>query len=121
MSQTCRTSLFRNSTSALYGGCRGPGSCHRFDRFYASEVHRALAAESGRTGIPLMPTRVNKVLPEELFSQLAQLESEAARRKFLTRHPALVHAEIVDRLAPHALERARVHTRAADPLSEPDP
>src|SRR6266849_2213725 len=65
-----------------------------------------------------MPTRVNKVLPEELFSQLAQLESEAARRKFLTRHPALVHAEIVDRLARLVVERVRVDTREAVHLAE---
>src|SRR5712691_2100668 len=65
-----------------------------------------------------MPTRVNKVLPEELFSQLAQLKSEAARRKFLTRHPALVRAEIVDRLAQLVVERVRVDTREAVHLAE---
>src|SRR5260370_4536808 len=65
-----------------------------------------------------MPTRVKKVPPEELFSQLAQLESEAARRKFLTRHPALVRAEIVDRLAQLVVERVRVDTREAVHLAE---
>src|SRR5713101_6286168 len=57
-------------------------------------------------------------LVELLFSQLAQLESEAARRKFLTRHPALVHAEIVDRLARLVVERVRVDTREAVHLAE---
>src|SRR5258708_40145349 len=65
-----------------------------------------------------MPTRVKKVPPEELFSQLAQLESEAARRKFLTRHRALGHGEVVDRLARLVVERVRVDTREAVHLAE---
>ena len=45
-----------------------------------------------------MPIMVKKAPPEELFSQLAQLETEAVRRKFLTRHGAIVRSEVVERL-----------------------
>jgi len=65
-----------------------------------------------------MPTTVEKAAPEELLSELAQLESEPVRRKFLTRHPALVHAEVVDRLARLVVERIRVDTREAVHLAE---
>jgi CHAT domain-containing protein len=65
-----------------------------------------------------MPTRVKRVPPEEIFSQLAQLETEAARRKFLARHRALVRGEVVDRLAQLVVERVRVDTREAVHLAE---
>lgn len=65
-----------------------------------------------------MPTTAEKAAPEELLSQLAQLESEPARRKFLARHPALVHAEVVDRLSRLVVERVRVDTREAVHLAE---
>jgi hypothetical protein len=65
-----------------------------------------------------MPTMVEKSATEELLSQLAQLATEPARRKFLTRHPALVHTEVVDRLARLVVERVRVDTREAVHLAE---
>ncbi len=65
-----------------------------------------------------MPPMAKKVPPEELISQLAQLESEPARRKFLTRHPALLRGEVVDRLARLVVERVRVDTREAVHLAE---
>lgn len=65
-----------------------------------------------------MPMMVEKAAPEELLSQLAQLESESARRKFLARHPALISGEIVERLARLVVERVRVDTREAVHLAE---
>jgi CHAT domain-containing protein/predicted negative regulator of RcsB-dependent stress response len=65
-----------------------------------------------------MPTLVKKVPPEELYSQLAQLDDEPARRKFLTRHRALVRSEVVERLAQLVVERVRVDTREAVHLAE---
>jgi CHAT domain-containing protein/tetratricopeptide (TPR) repeat protein len=65
-----------------------------------------------------MPTLVKKVPEEELYSQLAQLENEQARRKFLTRHRALVRGEVVERLARLVVERVRVDTLEAVHLAE---
>jgi CHAT domain-containing protein/predicted negative regulator of RcsB-dependent stress response len=65
-----------------------------------------------------MPTLVKKVPTEELYSQLAQLDDEQARRKFLTRHRALVRSEVVERLAQLVVERVRVDTREAVHLAE---
>jgi CHAT domain-containing protein len=60
-----------------------------------------------------MPATVKKVLLEELFTQLAQLESESARRKFLTRHKSLAQPEVVRQLSDLVLEKIRVDTREA--------
>jgi len=65
-----------------------------------------------------MSTMVKKATPEGLISQLAQLETEAARRKFLARHGALVRSEVVERLAKLVVERVRIDTREALHLSE---
>src|ERR1700723_2197584 len=65
-----------------------------------------------------MPTLVKKVPPEELYSQLAQLDDEPARRKFLTRHRSLLRGEVVERLAQRVVERVRVDTREAVHLAE---
>jgi CHAT domain-containing protein len=65
-----------------------------------------------------MPSAVKKNSREELLSQLASLESDAARRKFLSRHRVLVHSEVVDRLAKLVVERIRVDTREAVHLAE---
>jgi CHAT domain-containing protein len=65
-----------------------------------------------------MPTTVKAVPLEELISQLAQLDSETARQKFLVRHRALVSSEVVERLAQMVVERVRVHTREAVHLAE---
>jgi CHAT domain-containing protein len=65
-----------------------------------------------------MASAVRKNSREELLSQLASLDSDAARRKFLTLHRALVHSEVVDRLARLVVERVRVDTREAVHLAE---
>jgi CHAT domain-containing protein len=65
-----------------------------------------------------MATTVKKAPPEELFSQLAQLESEPARKRFLTRNAALVSPEVVEQLARMVVERIRVHTGEAVHLAE---
>jgi CHAT domain-containing protein/tetratricopeptide (TPR) repeat protein len=65
-----------------------------------------------------MSTMVKKVPLEELYSQLAQLENEPARRKFLTRHRALVRSEVVERLARLVVERVRIDRREAVHLAE---
>jgi CHAT domain-containing protein len=65
-----------------------------------------------------MPAGIKKVPPDELFSRLGQIESEAARRKFLIHHPTLVRSEVVERLARLVVERVRVDTREAVNLAE---
>src|SRR4029077_3909846 len=65
-----------------------------------------------------MATTVKKAPPEELFSQLAQLDSEPARKRFLTRNAALVSPEVVEQLARMVVERIRVHTGEAVHLAE---
>ena len=65
-----------------------------------------------------MPTLVKKVPLEELYSQLAQLDNELARQKFLTRHRSLLRGEVVERLAQLVVERVRVDTREAVHLAE---
>jgi CHAT domain-containing protein len=65
-----------------------------------------------------MPTIAKLPPPEELFSQLAQLESDPARRKFLTSHRALVSSDVVERLARMVVERIRVNTGEAVHLAE---
>src|SRR5260370_41196926 len=82
MPQACGTALFRNSAAALCRGCRGTPPCLGFHRVYAPEVHRAIAAEFGRTGIPLIARNAQQFSRRELILQLAQLESEPARLKF---------------------------------------
>ena len=64
-----------------------------------------------------MPTRT-RVPKEKLISELAALDSESARRKFITRYPALVRSEVVERLARLVVERVRVNTREAVHLAE---
>ena len=46
-----------------------------------------------------MPTAIKKITREELLSQLAHIEKDADRRKFLTRHKALIRSEVVKQLA----------------------
>src|SRR6266852_5747017 len=65
-----------------------------------------------------MPVMIKKASPEDLFSQLAQIETEPARRKFLARHRTLVRSKVVERLARLVVERVRVDTREAVHLAE---
>jgi CHAT domain-containing protein len=61
---------------------------------------------------------VKKAPPEELLSELARLETEPARRRFLARHRNLVRDEVVEQLAKLVVERVRVNTREAVHLAE---
>jgi CHAT domain-containing protein len=65
-----------------------------------------------------MSTAPKKPPAEDLFSQLARLESEPTRRKFLTRHKSLVQPEVVKQLSELVLERIRVNTREALHLAD---
>jgi tetratricopeptide (TPR) repeat protein len=65
-----------------------------------------------------MPTTLKKGLPEALFSQLGQIESESARRKFLSRHKSLARPEVVNQLFDFVVERIRVDTREALHLAD---
>ena len=64
-----------------------------------------------------MPRR-SRGLSEKLISELASLDSDLARKKFTTRYPALVRAEVIERLAKLVVERVRVNTREALHLAE---
>jgi CHAT domain-containing protein/tetratricopeptide (TPR) repeat protein len=65
-----------------------------------------------------MPTAIKKITQEELLSQLARIEKDADRRKFLTRHRALIRSEAVKQLADLVLEKIRVDTKEALHLAE---
>ena len=65
-----------------------------------------------------MPTAVKKSSREELFTQLGRLETEAERRKFISRHKELVRPEVVKELADLVVERVRVDTKEALHLGE---
>jgi CHAT domain-containing protein/predicted negative regulator of RcsB-dependent stress response len=65
-----------------------------------------------------MPTAIKKITREELLSQLARIEKDADRRKFLTRHRALIRSEAVKQLADLVLEKIRVDTKEALHLAE---
>ena len=53
-----------------------------------------------------------------MASELANLQSEADRRKFLTRHKSLLRSQVVKRLAPLVVEKIRVDAKQALLLSE---
>jgi CHAT domain-containing protein/Tfp pilus assembly protein PilF len=55
---------------------------------------------------------------EELFPALAKLETDAARRKFISRHKTLVSGAVVQRLADLVVEKIRVDTREALSLAD---
>src|ERR1700676_2881025 len=65
-----------------------------------------------------MPTAIKKISREELLLQLARLEDEPDRRKFLSRHKALIRSEVVKQLADLVLEKIRVDTKEALHLAE---
>jgi CHAT domain-containing protein len=65
-----------------------------------------------------MPTAITKITWEELLSRLARIEKDADRRKFLTRHKALIRSEVVKQLADLVLEKIRVDTKEALHLAE---
>jgi CHAT domain-containing protein/tetratricopeptide (TPR) repeat protein len=65
-----------------------------------------------------MPAASQEISREELFSELAGLETDGARRKFLLRHKALVRSEAVKQLADLVVEKIRVDTRQAVSLAD---
>jgi tetratricopeptide (TPR) repeat protein len=65
-----------------------------------------------------MPTAIKKITQEELLSQLARIEKDADRRKFLTRHKTMIRSEVVKQLADLVLEKIRVDTKEALRLAE---
>ncbi len=65
-----------------------------------------------------MPTAVKKVPRVGLLLQLARLQNEPDRRKFLSRHKALIRSETVKLLADLVLEKIRVNTKEALHLAE---
>src|SRR5260370_5771322 len=65
-----------------------------------------------------MPTTVKKVSPEDFFARLGQIESEPARRKFLSRNRSLARREVVTQLSELVLEKIRVDTREALHLAD---
>ncbi len=65
-----------------------------------------------------MPTAIHKITREEILLQLALVENDADRRKFLHRHRGLLRADVVERLARLVVERVRVNTREALNLAD---
>lgn len=65
-----------------------------------------------------MATTVKKASHQALFSQLGQMESEAARRKFFARHKSLIQPAVVKQLSDLVLEKIRVDTREASRLAD---
>ncbi len=65
-----------------------------------------------------MSPAAKKIAREELFLQLARLENEPDRRKFLSRHKALLRSEVVKQLSDLVLEKIRVDTKEALHLAQ---
>jgi CHAT domain-containing protein/Tfp pilus assembly protein PilF len=65
-----------------------------------------------------MPVAIERIPREELLSQLARVENDLERRKFLASHKSLVRSEVVKQLADLVLEKIRVDTKEALHLAE---
>jgi CHAT domain-containing protein/Tfp pilus assembly protein PilF len=65
-----------------------------------------------------MPTLTKEVSEEQLLLQLAGIDHEPGRRKFLAGHKALIRSEVVKQLADLVLEKIRVDTKEALHLAE---
>jgi tetratricopeptide (TPR) repeat protein len=65
-----------------------------------------------------MPAAIKKITREELLSQLARIDKDPDRSKFLTRHKALIRSEVVKQLADLVVEKIRVDTKEALHLAE---
>ncbi len=55
---------------------------------------------------------------EKLISELASLDTDAARRKFLARHPSIIRSGVVKQLAPAVVAQIRTDAHAALRLAE---
>src|SRR5215471_11519656 len=97
--------LSGSSTAAVHGSRRRVGACGGLDWIHTAEVHGALAENSRRPRIPLMPATAQGKRKGELYSELGQLETEQHRLKYLSRHKALVRTEAVKELANLVLEK----------------
>jgi hypothetical protein len=65
-----------------------------------------------------MSPAAKEVSLEKLFSQLGGLQTDAARRKLVARHKALVRSEVVKQLAELVVKKIRVNTREALSLAD---
>jgi tetratricopeptide (TPR) repeat protein len=65
-----------------------------------------------------MPAAAKKNSREELLLQLGRIENEPDRRKYLSRHKALLRSEVVTQLADLVHEKIRVDTKEALRLAE---
>jgi CHAT domain-containing protein/Tfp pilus assembly protein PilF len=65
-----------------------------------------------------MPAAGKKISREELLSQLAQLQNDSDRRKFLSRHHGLARGEVVKQLAELVPEKIRADTQEALHLAD---
>ena len=59
-----------------------------------------------------------KISQDDLISDLVQLETDAARKKFLARHRSLVRSPVVRRLAPLVVDKLRADAKQALHLAE---
>jgi len=59
-----------------------------------------------------------KISLKKLLPELTRLENDADRRKFLSRHPMLVRAKVVEQLAPLVVDTIRVDAREALRLAQ---
>ncbi len=60
-----------------------------------------------------MPTADKKISNEELYSEIAGLGSDQARRQFILRHEVLLSSDVVKQLADLVVEKIRVDTKQA--------
>src|SRR5881398_3535558 len=81
-------------------------------------MHRAASPATRGFGFFLMPATRSKASTKEWVAQLAQLSTEADRRKFLSGHRDLIRKEFVEKLADQVVERVRVSTQEALHLAE---
>jgi CHAT domain-containing protein/tetratricopeptide (TPR) repeat protein len=66
-----------------------------------------------------MPTATrNKTPGDALIMELGQLSTDAARRKFLAKHPKLIRQSTVEQLAQLVVQRVRVSTKEALQLAD---
>src|SRR5947208_5584939 len=81
-------------------------------------MHRAASPATRGFGFFLMPATRSKDSTKEWVAQLAQLSTEADRRKFLSGNRGLIRKESVEQLAEQVVERVRVSAQEALHLAE---